>query len=53
MSAPADKLSAASVSERLKAVVKARGGIHHHARALAAEHFATPAQGQKVKDTPK
>jgi hypothetical protein len=42
MNKPSDKLSAASVAPKLTAVVKAHGGIHHHARRLAAKHYATP-----------
>jgi hypothetical protein len=35
-------LSAATVSEKLAAVVKHHGAIHHHARAAADAHYNKP-----------
>jgi hypothetical protein len=47
MSNQAEKLSAATVAEKLKAATKAHGGIHHHARKLAAQHYQAVVEAEK------
>jgi hypothetical protein len=42
MSDRTEKLSAATVKAKLEAAVKHHGSIHHHARRIAAQHFAAP-----------
>lgn len=43
MSKPDEKLSVRTVAEKLRGLSHHHAGIHKHAQALAAAHYATPA----------